>query len=169
MSSSSLPCILFPFSFFVRVFLFWPFSLSLFVMFLEVFFFLFLLLELASTMAEFSGYCWYFDRNSVYCLVFDINLHQFPAIGEVRGDVMVGHQCHRCGSWRSLNMHMTNGIVQTAHFFCSVVCVFQSSSQCPLVSLFSFFIFYWGFSLLAFLPFSVCLLSWGFFWFSLSF
>ncbi len=87
-------------------------------------FFLFLLLELASTMAESSFYCWYFDRISVYWLVFDINLHQLLGIDEVRGDVMVGHQCHRCGSWRSLNMHMTNGIVQTAHFFCLVVCVF---------------------------------------------
>jgi diphthamide synthase subunit DPH2 len=48
---------------------------------------------------------------------------------EVCGDVIViGGQCHTsCCCGRSVNMHMNDAIVQTAHEFCFVVFIFSLS------------------------------------------
>jgi hypothetical protein len=55
--------------------------------------------------------------------MIDINLHPLLENNEVCGDVIViGGQCHTsCYCGRSVNMHMNDAIVQTAHEFCFVV------------------------------------------------
>ncbi len=51
---------------------------------------LILLLELASTMAEFSYHCCSWDRSSVHLLMSDINLDSLQGTDKVSQDVMVG-------------------------------------------------------------------------------
>lgn len=74
-----------------------------------------LLLELASTMAEFACYCCSCDRHSVPGLMFDIYLHPLLETDEVSGDVMIACQYYTFCCWKSLNMHMTHAVVQTTH------------------------------------------------------
>ncbi len=61
-----------------------------------------LLLELASTMAEFSYCCCSWDRRSVHLLMSDINLDSLQGTDKVSQDVMVGGWCHTCCGWPAL-------------------------------------------------------------------
>jgi len=56
------------------------------------------------------------DRNSVHWSM--LNLHPLPRADEVSRDVVVGGQYQMCCCWRSLDMHMTVAVVQTAPHFC---------------------------------------------------
>jgi len=83
-----------------------------------------LLLELASTMAEFSYCCCSWDRSSVHLLMSDINLDSSQGTDKVSQDVMVGGWCHTCCGWPALSFKLLNIL------YCGLVFLFlRGSSQ----------------------------------------